>query len=423
MDLYVERQCIDQMKQGNRNQFLLLFDANFEALYRYIARRVDNLAERERVVKLTFLDALGQMQNTPEDTGYVVWLYSLAKPRTWNYIDNNRATAAIASLEPLTSEDQTQQEVYERAQKMFQKLSLEEREIIKLKFLEEQTDGDVMVILGVDEGTIGSKIYRVLKRAHFLLFGESDERQGVYFGELSGFMERVKTIERIEIPEAVKIGLKAELSRKIEQRDMAIESEPVEEGPKDIPWVKKAGADAKGSNDPAKIFVEAVKEMREEEEINRMNEARKAEQREMVVEFLEKWRAVFIGLPVLLFLAVGGYVVFRLISLQEPPLNRPQDGERVARPVEIFCEEVDVEYEEAFTSEEKERLNRELVADLCEKEGVEKIALAKREDEIILVKVDLEEAFLEYVFAWEGQQVRLKKYAKTAYRDGKQREI
>jgi hypothetical protein len=55
--------------------------------------------------------------------------------------------------------------------------------------------------LGIEDGTIGPKIYRVLKRAHFLLFGESDERQGVYFGELSGFLARMRDLEYIDVPE------------------------------------------------------------------------------------------------------------------------------------------------------------------------------------------------------------------------------
>ncbi|MFH2034370.1 MAG: hypothetical protein ABIJ26_06675, partial [Candidatus Margulisiibacteriota bacterium] len=77
------------MKAGKPGQFLLLFDANFDDLYRYVARRVYERQDVERIVRLTFLDALGQIQNTPMDIGYVVWLYGLARPRVWESISKS----------------------------------------------------------------------------------------------------------------------------------------------------------------------------------------------------------------------------------------------------------------------------------------------------------------------------------------------
>jgi DNA-directed RNA polymerase specialized sigma24 family protein len=93
MDLYVERQAIEQMKAGDASKFLLLFDENFTPLYRYVLRRVFDTAEAERITRMTFLDALGQIQNTPMDTSYTVWLYSLAKPRVWDYLARNNEAA------------------------------------------------------------------------------------------------------------------------------------------------------------------------------------------------------------------------------------------------------------------------------------------------------------------------------------------
>ena len=76
MDIHVEKQCVDQMKSGNTRQFLMLFDAYFSDLYKYVARRVGHGEDTELIVRLTFLDALGQIQNTPVDTGYLIWLYN-----------------------------------------------------------------------------------------------------------------------------------------------------------------------------------------------------------------------------------------------------------------------------------------------------------------------------------------------------------
>ena len=101
MDLYVERQCVDKMKGGNSKQFLLLLDANFVDVYGYVARRVGDRAEVEKIVRLTFLDALGQIGNTPTDVSYLIWLYSLAKPRVWDYIAKAYQSLIPACLEQI----------------------------------------------------------------------------------------------------------------------------------------------------------------------------------------------------------------------------------------------------------------------------------------------------------------------------------
>ena len=157
MDIYVERQCVEQIKSGDSKQFLLLFDANFGDLYKYVARRVFESEERENIMRLTFLDALGQVKSMPTDSNFFVWLCSLAKPRVWEYMNKSsfpeKQGLISASEETVDSEN----EGLEKVKKMMNKLSLEEREILRLKFFEEFTDGDVMTILGMQEGVIGPK--------------------------------------------------------------------------------------------------------------------------------------------------------------------------------------------------------------------------------------------------------------------------
>jgi len=419
MDLYVERQCIDQMKEGKVKQFMLLYDANFAGLYKYVARRVSNLQEIDRIVRLTFFDALGQVQNTPTETSFQVWLYSLARPRIWAYLDK----ASFPERQGLISRKEAvdlelEENLFAKAENMFGKLSLEEREILKLKFFEQVADGDVMTVLGFEDANVGPKIYRVLKRAHFLLFGESDERHGVYFGELSGFMERVRNTEEIEIPEVLNLTLKNELVTRIEKKDFAIEGNIVEEKNEETPFAVKEERRAEketapsGVGDPAKIFVEAVAEMREEEALEKIKEERKAERRENLMMTLDRWKGVFVAIPVLIFIVVVGFV----------SVNMFMNG-LVERGYPTACA-IEVDFEGDFSDNEMRSVNKGISDRLCGHfDDVASILINRTEAGKVYVEVNRKDWFLEYNFVKKPEYWKIKKYARTANSDGESGEV
>ncbi len=398
MDLYVERQCIDKMKDGELRQFLNLFEANFEDLYKYIIRRTNNAGDSEAIVRLSLLDALGQVQNTPMDSTYLVWLFSLAKPRVHEYIEKEKVfnePGIITGVREGSLDEQQKAEITKLA-RMMNKLSLEEREILRLKFFEQVSDGDVMTILGLEEGKVGAHIYRVLKRAHFLLFGESDERQGVYFGELSGFFERIRELEDIKPPEVLKMSLKEEFSTRIKSKDFAINGEIVKEekvqaetAPPKAPFerVDQKAASAKGSNDPAKIFTEAVREMKKEEEMAKKRERLQFEKKERVFDFVDKYKALLTFIPVLLFAGVFMFVALKLWILNG----------KVERGYPTVCS-IAIEYQGEFSDGLKRGVNRNIADPLCEYYEESYLLISKVDEETISIEIETENGAFSYVF-------------------------
>ncbi len=407
MDIYVEKQCVEGLKKGELRQFLLLFDAYFDNLYKYVARRVGEGAAAENITRLTFLDALGQARNTSPDVGYAVWLYSLAHPRVTEHIENEGFPdkQGIITNDKKIKQYGGGEEVFEKAEKMFGKLSMEEREILRLKFFEEISDGGVMEVLGVEEGVIGPKIYRVLKRVHFLLFGESDSGQGVYFGELSGFLARMRGLEDIKVPEPFKLGLRADISGRIDRRDFAVDVKEVSGGKKKTS--KKA---SKGSDDPAKIFVEAVRELKEDEEKERMKDQRRAEWRESLFDFVERWRGVIVAFPILLFVVIFTWGLYGVVDLRGK--DRP-----IERGYPTICKN-EVVFSGDFADGEKRSVNRDVSDKLCGHFETETLEIIRIADKEINVLVDAKEWFLEYVFVEDSQGWRVKAYEKNPRSNG-----
>lgn len=420
MDLYVERQYVDQVKSGDFKQFMLLFDASFQGLYGYVLRRIGEGEEANNIVRLTFLDALAGAQDAPTDVSYLVWLYSLTRPRVWDAISR----ASFPEKQGLIAGDdfaggRDEDDVVVKAEKMFKKLSLEEREILRLKFFEEVSDGDVMTVLGMEEGIIGPKIYRVLKRAHFLLFGESDEKQGVYFGELSGFLSRIRETEKVVVPEVFRLSLRADISNRVDRRDFAVEGEATsvagvetvepKSGPKKPPVFVKGEDENIGSNDPAKIFVEAVKEMKREEEDEKVKAVLRMEREERLFDFLEKWRNVLTFVPVVIVLLVVGFFVWKLGDFSgEPKVNIAA----IERGYPNDCS-VDVVFKGKFSDGEKRSVNKGISNRLCGKFKVKRLLISRLDDGKVTVKVDVPQWFLEYNFVKKSYNWRIKKYART----------
>ncbi len=447
MDLHVEVQCVDQMKKGKLDKFLLLFDACFDPVYGFVARRRGEGQLAEEVVNFVFLDALGQVQSTPSDVGYLVWLYSLARPRVLDRLtdDAGGQTAVITDLK-----EDIKGDVLKKAENMIKRLGVEEREILRLKFFEEVSDGDVMVVLASEEGLIGPKIYRVLKEAHKLLFGESDERQGVYFGELSGFLARVRDLERIEVPQAFKLSLRSELRSRIERRDMAVElddsgavmvddlaDDAVEEN-RAATGNTDADAYAKkmpGSDDPAKIFVEAAKKMTKQDWVDLEKEQEAKAKIEEVKEslssvgggrpgvvdmesadedvdiyterydFVERFRVWLFVVPVLVVFVLVGTFAWNLFSglnfVEEEGLSRIVSG----------CE-VEVEYESELKVPELVSINGGIANRICDHFEVEGMKISKSRGGYVYVAVDLEEVVLNYRFVMIKNEWRIKRFEK-----------
>lgn len=321
MDLQAEIQYKENLKTDPR-QFLPLWDDSFPVFYRYVARRIEEIELRRKIVELVTMDAAGQMGSCPMDVNFSTWILLIAYGRVSEYLTKSVSGPGPAIASPIFDGASMTDGVYDdefamkrQAETFFSSLTREEREIVRLKFFEEVTDGEVMYILGASEGVIGPKIYKVLKRGYEILFGKADDHSGIYFGELHAFLTKLKRIEKIPMLEDLKIDLTLELERKLEGMYLeGIRGGENVNGMDGIPGLSRDSGGFQvgkiqsrdcpgtgsgfekvsdilkvGSNDPAKIFVQAVKGMTREE-IDQITEeyVRKRERKKEVEEFAEE---------------------------------------------------------------------------------------------------------------------------------------
>ena len=276
MDIRAERTYREQMKTDSR-QFVPLFDDSFSGLYRYVARRVSDEVVREQIVRLVYLDALGQIPLCPNDINFLTWLFVIAHGRVSEYVRGSVVGAGVEIPSPIFDGAGMVDGVYDdesilkqRAETFFSGLTFEERDIIRLKFFEELTDGEVMYILNIPEMKIGTRIYQVLRRGYEILFGKVED-SAVYYGELYSFLARLKSIEKIPVPENLKLKLKIEVKEKAERNygekfgEEGLEALGSGLRARGLDPQTRAGSGLRLSSDPAKVFVQAAKGMSREE--------------------------------------------------------------------------------------------------------------------------------------------------------------
>lgn len=405
MDLFVERQVVEKMKSGDLKQFLLLFDDNFSDLFKYVRRRVSTDNDADSITREVLVSALNKVQEAPVDQTFLNWLFSLAKQKIFNLAKNSNFKEDFLIEE--NSEMRQENKIFvERGNKMFSKLSLEEKEILRLKFFEELSDSDIMFVLGKVEGAIGPKIYKALKRAHNFLFGEAEESQGVYFGELSGFMARLRDIENLVVPEASKLTLRLEIEDRINRKDFAIEGEVVEENKVSAEDYAK---DMPGSDDPAKIFVKAVEDMRKEEEEILKMEREELEEKEKKLDRIEKWKVAFTFVPLVIVLAVLGMM---FLNFDFSKLGGGKDDpNQTDHPFNFPLAECNVEVEyQGFEEEEIAEVEKGVSQMICGVYEVDSIVVSKVSDEEIDVAVDLPDWLVDYNFVKKPTDWRIIQY-------------
>ncbi|HPU94923.1 MAG TPA: hypothetical protein PK398_01990, partial [Candidatus Gracilibacteria bacterium] len=95
-----------------------------------------------------------------------------------------------------------------------------------------------------------------------------DEYAGVYYGELYSFLSRLKSIEKIPVPEVFKLKLKAEVLNKLEKMysEQFGHTGAEKTNSENVNFEESTSGRANvGSTDPAKAFVYAAKGMSKEE--------------------------------------------------------------------------------------------------------------------------------------------------------------
>ncbi|MBL7182850.1 MAG: sigma-70 family RNA polymerase sigma factor [Anaerolineae bacterium] len=150
-----------------------LYERYMPRIYAYLRYRVGSASEAEDLTATVFECALAGLGSyRPDKAPFVVWLWRIARNVL---IDHYRKLSKrqhlpleeavpLASREPMPEEWALREEEVRRLRTHLEALSGREQEIVALKFGLELTNRRIAEMLGMNERTVGSIIFRALRK-------------------------------------------------------------------------------------------------------------------------------------------------------------------------------------------------------------------------------------------------------------------
>ena len=159
-----ERLLIEAAQKDPR-RFAEIYEMNFERVYAFIVRRVQDRTEAEDLTSEVFQHALANLSKFEwRGVPFAVWLYRIAA----NTIADHGRRLAKQNLDPVSEDDldQSSWPDIERRAAMFQivdTLPEDQRSVIIQRFVEQRSIRDIAQAFGRSEGAIKQLQFRALE--------------------------------------------------------------------------------------------------------------------------------------------------------------------------------------------------------------------------------------------------------------------
>ena len=159
-----ERLLIDAA-QKDPERFADLYEANFERVYAFVIRRVQDRHEAEDLTAEVFQHALANLSRFEwRGVPFAVWLFRIAA----NAISDRRRETLKQRPDPISDDDLDHSDWHEidRRATLFQlvnSLPEDQRSVIVKRFVEQKTIRDIALEFGRSEGAIKQLQFRALE--------------------------------------------------------------------------------------------------------------------------------------------------------------------------------------------------------------------------------------------------------------------
>ena len=171
-----------------------LYDRHFDAIFRYVVRRVGNVAEAEDVTAQTFFKAARSLDRSELGReNPLAWLYRIATnelrdgARRRMTVDRSepllRATEAAAVRAERESADAAlaRNRVFSDLHAALATLEQDEQALVALRFFEALPFPEIATIVGAKSSTVAMRTHRALKKLKATL-----ESRGIHHDEIRG---------------------------------------------------------------------------------------------------------------------------------------------------------------------------------------------------------------------------------------------
>jgi RNA polymerase sigma-70 factor (ECF subfamily) len=147
-----------------------LYDRHFEAIFRYVLRRVANVSEAEDLTAQTFYKALRSFWRFRWSGGNAsAWLYRIATNEVNSYYRDQAAGRGVVSGSMTTDPNDAERDLavsrlYLDLHRALRRLAPDDQALIVLRYFEQKPYDEITQILGGRSGTLAMRANRALKK-------------------------------------------------------------------------------------------------------------------------------------------------------------------------------------------------------------------------------------------------------------------
>ena len=175
-----EQALVQQARQGDEGAFAALVEQNQGRIYHLALRMTGNPDDAAELCQEAFLNAWKGLGKFQGESSFSTWLYRLTSNVCIDFLRREKRRSTLSMTVSLDDEEGARQELRDTLRAGLRALSEEHRQVLILRELEGLSYGEIAALLGVEEGTVKSRIARArLALRKYLL------EQGNFFGSPS----------------------------------------------------------------------------------------------------------------------------------------------------------------------------------------------------------------------------------------------
>lgn len=163
-----ESECISRAQRGDVSAFSELVSRFQDRIYRFLVRLTRSQDDARDLTQETFLRAFQSLPRWTPDARFTTWLFRIARNLAFDLLRRHKRIEFVALEEHATIVDTAPgpDDVLQTAQRLrlleaaLLRLPAEHREILLLREIEDMTYDDIADVLGLNLGTVKSRIAR-----------------------------------------------------------------------------------------------------------------------------------------------------------------------------------------------------------------------------------------------------------------------
>jgi len=176
MNLEEEKELVKRAKEDSQ-AFSLLYEEYYSKIFSYILKRVADIEAAEDITSETFLKAFKKLWTFRwKGVPFSAWLYRIASNEVVNFYRKKKKFINLEKIPEPASDSDVLEEIIEAQEELekhkdflvlhekISQLSLQDQEVLYLRFFEKKKIKEICEILGKKEGTVKSLLHRAIEK-------------------------------------------------------------------------------------------------------------------------------------------------------------------------------------------------------------------------------------------------------------------